>query len=71
MPLQWMRRWIRRSTKPIPVTKAEMWKRRLSIAYAFFAWNAIAIVGYSFYKGKGDWAAYHGLPVDKASPGKC
>lgn len=27
-------------------------------------------MGYAFYKGKGDWAGYHGLEKEKGSPGK-
>ena len=41
----WLRRLIRRNTKPIPFRKAVNWKERLSIAYMLVAWNAIGFVG--------------------------
>lgn len=69
MTIQWLRRLIRRNTKRIDEPTADFWKRRLSIAYGFLAWNAFALVCYAFINGKRDWAAYHGLEVDKASPG--
>lgn len=68
--IQWLRRWIRRSMKPISQDTAHITKKKLSIAYAFFAWNALAIVGYNMYNGKRDWAAYHGLEQESGSPGK-
>lgn len=45
-------------------------KKKLSLAYAFLAWNAFAIVAYAIYSGKRDWAAYHGLEVEQGTPGK-
>lgn len=70
MTFWWLRRLIRSNTKPIERTRAESHKRTLSLAYMFFAWNAIAIVCYNMYNGKKDWAEYHGIPVDKTSPGE-
>lgn len=67
--MRWLRRWIRRSTRPIEHDKADFWKRRLSLAYGFLAWNAFAVVAWSMYNGKRDWAAYHGLEVERSSPG--
>ena len=68
--MRWLRRFIRRSTKPIPMHVADVWKRRLSLTYGFLAWNAIAVIGYAMYQGKRDWAAYHGLEVEQGGPGK-
>ena len=69
MPFRFIRRWVRRTSKPINVPTAELWKRRLSVAYGFLAWNALAMVGYAWYKGKRDWAEYYGLETSKDSPG--
>jgi len=66
--MRWLRNLIRRNTRPIAHNTAHIWKKRLSIAYGFIAWNAICLVGYSMYKGKRDWAAYHGLEVDQSPP---
>lgn len=41
----WLRRLIRRHTTPIPLRKAADWKKRLSILYFLFAWNAFGMVG--------------------------
>lgn len=68
--IQWLRRWIRRSMKPMPHDFAHSSKKKLSLAYAFFAWNALAVVGYAMYNGKRDWAAYYGLEQEPGSPGK-
>lgn len=70
MPFRSLRRWIRRGSKPIPEHVALTWKRRLSYGYGFLAWNAIAVVCYAAYNGKRDWAAYHGLEVEKGTPCK-
>ncbi|KAG8228612.1 hypothetical protein J437_LFUL009317 [Ladona fulva] len=59
--IQWLRRFIRRRMKPIPIDRAQLWEQRLSIAYMFFAWNAFGIVCYMMYTGRSDWAKYHGL----------
>lgn len=52
----WLRRIIKRHTKPIPEVTAEFWKRRLSYLYAILAWNAFGFVTYSCYTGNYDWA---------------
>uniref|UniRef100_A0A1L8DC66 Uncharacterized protein n=1 Tax=Nyssomyia neivai TaxID=330878 RepID=A0A1L8DC66_9DIPT len=62
----WVRRYIRRNTKPIPFVTAETWKNRLSLGYAFLAWNAFGFVCYAMYKGKTDWAKYHGVQDEDA-----
>lgn len=69
MTIQWLRRLVRRNTRPIDMSTADLWKRRFSLAYGFLAWNAFAMVGYAIYSGKRDWAEYHGLESDKGSPG--
>lgn len=70
MVFRWLRRWVRRSSRPIDIDTAHMWKRRLSLAYGILAWNALAFVGYAMYNGKRDWAAYHGIQSENQSPGK-
>lgn len=62
---KWLRRFVRRNTKPIPENTAELWKRRLSIGYFIVAWQAIGFVCYSIYQGKNDWAQYHGLKSEE------
>ncbi|RVE42500.1 hypothetical protein evm_012843 [Chilo suppressalis] len=62
---KWWHQFIRRRTKPIPETKAIIWKRRLSLAYGLLAWNAFGLVLYSVYNGKADWAHYYGLKTDE------
>lgn len=47
---------IRRHTNPIPLSIADEWKRKLSIAYALLAWNAFGFVVYQMYKGKNNWS---------------
>ncbi|KAJ8924414.1 hypothetical protein NQ315_007210 [Exocentrus adspersus] len=69
----WLRRWIRRKTNPIPVDRADLWKKRLSVGYMLVAWNAFGLVCYMVYKGKSDWAKYYGLKSEEElsiSPGK-
>ncbi|GAB0088269.1 uncharacterized protein DMENIID0001_026640 [Sergentomyia squamirostris] len=58
---RWLRRYVRRNTRPIPMTTAEKWKDRLSLGYMFLAWNAFGVVCYAIYKGKVDWVKYHGI----------
>lgn len=70
MAFRWIRRWVRRSSRPINQDLAHIWKRRLSLAYGILAWNALAVVGYAMYTGKRDWAQYHGLETDKSRPGR-
>lgn len=68
----WLRRFIRRHTRPIEVHKASLWKNRLSVAYAILAWNAFGVVCYCIATGKADWAKYHGLvseEEDRRTPG--
>ncbi|XP_046971475.1 uncharacterized protein LOC124538448 [Vanessa cardui] len=62
---KWWHRIIRRRTKPIPEDVAILWKRRLSLAYGFIAWNAFGVLLYNIYQGKADWAHYHGLKSDE------
>lgn len=62
---KWWHKFVRKRTKPIDEHTAVLWKRRLSIAYGLFAWNAIGLVIYSAYKGKADWANYYGLKTDE------
>lgn len=57
MAFKWLRRFVRKNTRPIPYTTAETYKSRLSIAYAFIAWNAFGFVLYQVFKGKADWAS--------------
>jgi hypothetical protein len=42
--MQWLRRLVRRNTKPIPQPIAHVWKRRMALAYGFLAWNALAVI---------------------------
>lgn len=73
MAILWLRRFIRRHTKPIPEGTAHIWKQRLSFGYVFLAWNAFGFVVYMMYTGKHDWAAYHGLKSKEElemTPGK-
>lgn len=67
--MRWLRRFVRRNTKPISVDQSHLWKRRLSIAYGILAWNALAVVIYAGYNGRRDWAEFHGIPADKRTPG--
>lgn len=67
--MRWLRRLIRRNTKPMPASFAHVWKSRLSFVYGFLAWNAFGFVCYSAYKGKRDWADFHGLEKPEGSPG--
>lgn len=62
---KWFYKFIRRRTKPIPEEQAVLWKRRLSYAYGFIAWNAFGLVIYTMYQGKADWAHYYGLKTDE------
>ncbi|CAK1583654.1 unnamed protein product [Parnassius mnemosyne] len=62
---KWFYKFIRRRTKPIPADEAFLWKRRLSLAYGFIAWNAFGLLVYSIYQGKADWAHYYGLKSDE------
>lgn len=57
----WLRRFIRKNTNPIPINKAEVWKKRLSFTYLLLAWNAFGLVCYMCYTGKADWAKYYGI----------
>ncbi|KAJ8979757.1 hypothetical protein NQ317_004744 [Molorchus minor] len=69
---RWLRTLVRRNTNPIPVSKAELWKSRLSVVYMLVAWNAFGFVGYMIYSGKNDWAQYYGYKSEeeaKLSPG--
>ncbi|XP_055682813.1 uncharacterized protein LOC129789786 [Lutzomyia longipalpis] len=57
----WLRRFVRRNTRPIPLNTAETWRNRLSLGYMFLAWNAFGFVCYAIYNGKLDWAKSHGI----------
>lgn len=57
----WLRRFIRKNTRPIPINTAGEWKKRLAFVYMVLGWNALGIVCYAAYMGKLDWARYHGL----------
>ncbi|XP_044744798.1 uncharacterized protein LOC123306742 [Coccinella septempunctata] len=60
-----IRRIIRRHTKPIEEDTAALWKKRLAVGYMLLAWNAFGFVCYQMYQGKLDWAAYHGLKSEE------
>lgn len=71
--MKWLRRFVRRNTSPVPLNVAERWKQRLSIGYAFVAWNAFGFVLYQVYQGKADWAKSAGLKTQEEfelPPGK-
>lgn len=65
--MNWLRRFIRKNTTPIPVEKAIFWKKRLSVAYMLLTWNAFGLVCYMIYTGKGDWAKYYGVKSEEES----
>lgn len=70
---KWLRKFVRRNTKPIPEVEAGVWKQRLSIVYALLAWNAFGYVLYMAYTGRNDWAKYYGYKSDeeaKMTPGR-
>lgn len=72
MRFLWLRRLVRRYTRPMPETTAETWKKRLSIAYALLAWNSFGFVLFLIWKGKSDWAKSFGLKSEEElamSPG--
>ncbi|XP_045461340.1 uncharacterized protein LOC123671507 [Harmonia axyridis] len=56
-----IRRLIRRHSRPIVENKAELWQKRLAIGYMVVAWNALGFVAYQMLQGKTDWAEFHGL----------
>lgn len=57
---KWLRRLVRRHTKPIPVDRAASVKQKLSFVYMLLAWNAFGVVCYMVYTGRGDWAQHYG-----------
>lgn len=70
--MYWLRRFIRNNMPPVPEPKANVWNKRLSVAYALIAWNAFGFVLYSCYNGKAEWTEYHGLKTEeelKKTPG--
>lgn len=68
--LLWLRRFVRRHTRPMPLDTAARNKQRLSILYMFFAWNAVGFIAYSaLTKGKTNWAVFHKLEEEQDSPG--
>lgn len=68
--IRWLRRFVRKHTKPMSLDTAARNKQRLSLLYMFFAWNAVGFVTYSiFTKGKSNWAVFHNLEEDTESPG--
>lgn len=62
---RWIRRVIRRTTKPIPIDRAEYWKQKLSLVYMLLGWNAFGLTLYYIFTGRGDWAHYYGLKTDE------
>ncbi|XP_055587511.1 uncharacterized protein LOC129739958 [Uranotaenia lowii] len=62
---RWLRRWIRQRMNPLPMDKAALWKRRLSIVYGIIAWNALGWVGYMIYTGRNDWAKFYGYKTEE------
>ncbi|KAL5283469.1 hypothetical protein ACFFRR_006008 [Megaselia abdita] len=62
---KWLRRQVRKHTRPIPFNTADRWKRRLSLGYAIVAWQAFGVVCYLFYTGRGDWAKTQGLKSEE------
>jgi len=64
--MKWLRRFIRKNTRPVPFATAGMWKQRLSIGYAFLAWNAFGFVMYAIYTGRSDWAKELKTPEELA-----
>ncbi|XP_066995114.2 uncharacterized protein [Anabrus simplex] len=69
---KWLRRMVRRNTRPIPEDQATVWRQRLSFAYVFFAWNAFGMVCYLIFTGRKDWAKYYGFKKeeDELPPGQ-
>lgn len=63
--MKWLRRLVRKNTKPIPELEAAKWKRRLSVGYAILAWNAFGFVCYMAFSGKSDWAQYYGFKTEE------
>lgn len=61
----WLRRFIRKNTRPIPINTAGLWKKRLAIVYMIVGWNAFGLVMYAIFSGKLDWAKYHGLKTQE------
>lgn len=64
---KWLRRQVRKHTRPIPFNTAEVWKRRLSLAYAIIAWQSFGLVCYLFYTGRSDWAKTLNLKSEEES----
>lgn len=70
--MNWLRRLIRKKTTPIPVERAALWEKRLSMVYMLLTWNAFGLVCYMIYTGKADWAKYYGVKSEEEanmSPG--
>lgn len=71
--MKWLRNFVRRNTAPLPMGLAHTWKKRLSVGYAFLAWNAFGFVLYAIFTGRADWAKAAGLKTEEEaamSPGK-
>lgn len=45
MSFSWLHKLIRKKTRPIPFNKANKWRNRLSVGYAFIAWNMVGYMG--------------------------
>ncbi|XP_063701320.1 uncharacterized protein LOC134831505 [Culicoides brevitarsis] len=60
----WLYRKVRKYMQPVDFDVAEKWKKRLSLIYFLCAWNAIAFIGFQYYRGKGDWAKAAGLKTE-------
>lgn len=62
---RWVRRFVRKYTKPIPGDKAQLWKKRLAISYAIIAWNAFGFVLYYMMTERADWPLFYGLKTEE------
>ncbi|XP_055618869.1 uncharacterized protein LOC129763647 [Toxorhynchites rutilus septentrionalis] len=62
---RWLRRWIRRRMNPIPIDRAALWKKRLSVMYGLLAWNALGWIGYMIYTGRNDWPRFYGYKTEE------
>lgn len=59
--------------KPMNEYDASIWQMRLSFVYAFFAWNALGIVGYNIYSKKRVLSEFLGTDLEddiSKRPGK-
>ena len=71
--IKWLRRLVRKYTRPIAQDRASTMKSKLSLVYMLFAWNAFGLVCYMLYTGRKDWAHFYGFKSDEElaiPPGK-